>query len=90
MVKVLYQNQQHANGSLAFVLEISVKDEPRSCRPITQKSDEILEKIKQDWHISSHDIAYELNIHHQTVLNHLQKAGSEKKLDVWVHQELSV
>ena len=46
-----------------------VKDEPRPGRPITEQSDEILEKIEQDWHISSHDIAYELNIHHQTVLN---------------------
>ena len=44
-----------------------VKDEPRSNRPITEKSDEILEKIEQDRHISSHDIAYELNIHYQTV-----------------------
>ena len=45
-----------------------VKDEPRSGRPITKKSDKILEKIEQDRHISSHDIAYELNIGHQTVL----------------------
>ena len=36
-----------------------VKDKPRSGRPITERSDEILEKIEQDWHISSHDITYE-------------------------------
>ena len=55
-----------------------------------EKRDEILEKIEQDRHISSHDIAYEWNIHHQTVLNHLQKFGFKKKLDVWMPHELSV
>ena len=55
-----------------------------------RKNDEILEKIKQDRHISSHDVAYELNIHHQTVLNHFQKAEFKKKLDVWAPHELSV
>ena len=28
-------------------------------------------------------------IHHQTVLNHLKKAGFKGKLDVWVPHELS-
>ena len=67
-----------------------VKNEPRFGWPITEKSDEIIEKIEQDQHISSHDIAYELNIHHQTVSNHLQRAGLKKKLDFWVSHELSV
>jgi len=38
-----------------------VKDAPRSGRPIIRK-DEIMEKIKQDRYISSHDIDKELNI----------------------------
>ena len=67
-----------------------VKDEPRPGRAITENSDEILDNIEQDQHISSYNIAYELNIHHQTVLNHLQKAGFKKKLDVWMPHELSV
>ena len=67
-----------------------VKDAPRSGRPIVEKVDEIMEKIDQDRHISCHDIAKALNIHHQTVLNHLKKAGYKKKLDVWVPHELSV
>ena len=67
-----------------------VKDVPRSGRPNTGKSDEILEKIEQDRHISSPDIAYESNINHQSVLNHLQMAGFKKKLDVWVPHEFSV
>jgi len=33
-----------------------VKDAPRSGQPITGKVDEIREKVKQDRHISSHDI----------------------------------
>ena len=67
-----------------------VKDELRSGRPITEKSDEILEKIVRDQHFSSPDIAYELSIHHQTILNRLRKARFKKKLDVWVPHELNV
>ena len=40
--------------------------------------------------LSKSEIAYELNIHHQTVLNHSQKTGFKKKLDVWMTHELSV
>ncbi|XP_043502668.1 histone-lysine N-methyltransferase SETMAR-like isoform X2 [Polistes fuscatus] len=38
---------------------VDVKDAPRSGRPITEKVDEILEKVEQDRHISSHDIGDE-------------------------------
>ena len=51
-----------------------VKDEPRPGRPIVEKVDEIPT-------YSSRDIATELNIHHQTVLNHLHKTGYQKELD---------
>jgi len=81
MVKILYQNQQLGNGWLAFVLEIS-KDEPRSGRPITEKSNEIMVKVERDKHVSTVEIARELGIDHKTVLNHLHKAGYKKKLDV--------
>jgi len=53
-----------------------VKGAPRSGRSITKKI-EIMEKIEQDRHISSHDISKELNINHKTVLN-LEKAGYKK------------
>ena len=55
-----------------------IKDAPRSGRPITGKIDEIMNKVEQDRHISSHDIGKELNIDHKTVLNHLKKAGYKK------------
>ena len=58
-----------------------VKDEPRPDRPIVEKVDEILEKIEVDRHISSRDIATELNIDHKSVLNHLHKDGYQNKLD---------
>jgi len=45
-VKILYQNQQHRNGSLASVPEILIKDEPRSGL-ITKKS-EIMEKVERN------------------------------------------
>jgi len=67
-----------------------VKDEPRSGRPVTEKVDEILEKVQQDKHISSVDVGMELGIDHKTVLNYLHyKAGYKKKLDIWVPHELS-
>ncbi|GBP03314.1 Histone-lysine N-methyltransferase SETMAR [Eumeta japonica] len=50
-----------------------VKDEPRSGRPVTDKVDVVLEKVKQDRHISSYDIAEEPWIDHKTVLTHLKK-----------------
>ena len=61
---------------------VNVKDEPRYSRLITEKSNKILKKIEQNRHISSHDIAYKLYIHHQPVLNQLQKTAFKKKLDV--------
>ena len=61
-------------GALVTVLftrfrseNFNVKDKPRSGRPITEKNDKILEEIEKDRHISSHDVVYELNIHHQPV-----------------------
>ena len=57
-----------------------VKDEPHPGRQIVEKVDEILKKIKVDRHISSRDIATELNIDHKIVLNHLYKNGYQKKL----------
>ncbi|XP_011053166.1 PREDICTED: histone-lysine N-methyltransferase SETMAR-like [Acromyrmex echinatior] len=63
-----------------------VKDELRSGRPITEKSDEIIEKVEHDKHV---EIARELGID-KTVLNHLHKTGYKKKLNVWVPRELSV
>ena len=87
----MYQNQQHANGSLAFVLEIPMsKMSPVLVSQLPRNVMKFSEKIEQDRHISSHDTAYEFNMHHETILNHFQKAGFKKKLVVWVPHELSV
>lgn len=43
-----------------------------------------MNKVQQDRHMSSDDIAKELKIEHQMVLNHLEKIGYRKKFDVWV------
>jgi len=45
---------------------------------LAEKVDEIMEKVEQDRHISSHDIGKELNIDYKTVLNHLKKTGYKK------------
>ena len=62
----------------------------RPGRPIVEKVDESLKKIEVDRHISSRDIARELNIDHTTVLNNSHKTGYQKKLDTWVPHELTV
>ncbi|KAJ0179078.1 hypothetical protein K1T71_004790 [Dendrolimus kikuchii] len=66
-----------------------IKDARRSGRPVTDKIDVIFEKVEQDRHISSYDVAGELGIDHKTVLAHLKKAGYTKKLDIWVPHELT-
>jgi len=67
-----------------------VKDEPHFGRPITEKSDEIMVKVKRDKHVSTVEIARELGIDHKTILNHLHKTGYKKKLDIWVAHKLNV
>ena len=67
-----------------------VKDEPRPGRSIVEKVDEILKNIEVDRHILSRYSVTELNIDHETVLNHLHKTGYQKKLDSWVPHELTV
>ncbi|KAJ0174156.1 hypothetical protein K1T71_010302 [Dendrolimus kikuchii] len=61
-----------------------IKDARRSGRPVTDKIDAIFEKVEQDRHISSYDVAGEVGIDHKTVLAHLKKAGYTKKLDIWL------
>ena len=68
---------------------VEVNDAPRSGRPAVVNVDKIIENIEIDHQVSSRSIAQKLNINHQTVLNHLQKAGFKKKLDVWVPHELT-
>jgi len=48
-------------------------------RPITEKS-EIMVKVEHDKHVSTVEIARELDIDQKTVLNHLHKAGYKKKM----------
>ena len=49
----------------------SVKDEVRSGRPVTDKISAIFEKVR---HISSYDIAEELDVNYKTVLRYLRKS----------------
>ena len=65
-----------------------MKDEPRSGRPITKKSDEIMVKVERDKHVSTVEIARELGIDYKTILNYLHKARYKKKFDVWIPHEL--
>ncbi|KOX69670.1 hypothetical protein WN51_04952 [Melipona quadrifasciata] len=50
------------------------------------KHDAVSVHAAQSWfkdrHVSSYDIGKRLNVDYKTVLNHLQKAGYKRKLDV--------
>ncbi|XP_044313294.1 histone-lysine N-methyltransferase SETMAR-like [Drosophila rhopaloa] len=69
--------------------ENDTMDKPDGGRPVTTNTDQIMENIKLDRHVTYRDIAEEIEVSHQTVLNHLQKAGYKKKLDVWVPHDLT-
>ena len=56
-----------------------VKNEPRSGRSITEKSDEIMVKIERDKHVSTVEIARELGIDHKTILNHFHTKLDTKR-----------
>ena len=63
----------HANGSLIFVLEISMSMmSPVLVGQLPKKVMKFSKKLRKTGRP------------HQNVLNHLQKAGIKKKLDVWV------
>ncbi|GBP62210.1 Disks large 1 tumor suppressor protein [Eumeta japonica] len=49
---------------------------------VTDKEDAILEKVEQDPHLNSYDIAEKLEIVNKTVLNLFKNAGYTKKLDI--------
>ncbi|XP_078051426.1 histone-lysine N-methyltransferase SETMAR-like, partial [Augochlora pura] len=68
---------------------IDVKDAPRTSRPVVENVDKNTEIIEIDRHVSSLSIALELKIDHETVLNHLHKAGFKKKLHVWAPHQLT-
>ncbi|XP_017062383.1 histone-lysine N-methyltransferase SETMAR-like [Drosophila ficusphila] len=66
-----------------------VEDAPRSGRPVVENCDKIAELVERDRHSRSRSIGQELDMSHQTVINHLKKLGVTKKLDVWVPHELT-
>ncbi|GFW73899.1 histone-lysine N-methyltransferase SETMAR [Trichonephila clavipes] len=66
-----------------------VKDAPRVGRLVVENVDKITEIIEVDRHVSTRSITQKLKIDHQTVLNHLRKAGFKKKLNAWVQHQLT-
>ncbi|GBP60196.1 hypothetical protein EVAR_81341_1 [Eumeta japonica] len=62
-----------------------VEDEPRSGRPVTDKFNAILEKVEQDCHISSYDIAEVLGANPKTVFIHLKKLDVQKSVILRFH-----
>jgi len=61
-----YQYVWHKANLSVFNLEILMSKMHLAGRPFTGKVDEIMEKVEQERHISSHDIGKELNIDHKT------------------------
>ena len=65
--------------------ENDTMDKPAGGRPVTTNTDQIMEYIELDRHVASRDIAQEVGVSHQTILNHLQKAGYKKSLMFGCH-----
>nr|XP_032519141.1 histone-lysine N-methyltransferase SETMAR-like [Danaus plexippus plexippus] len=65
-------------------------DKPAGGRSVTTNSDRIMENIELDRCVASRDIAQEIGVIHQTILNHLLKAGYKNKLDFWVSHDLTL
>ncbi|GBP90233.1 Histone-lysine N-methyltransferase SETMAR [Eumeta japonica] len=83
-------DKRHETGSSFQSGSFDVKNEYRSNQFVTLKIDDLLDKVEQDVHISSCDIAEELGTNHKTVLIHFtKKAGYAKKLDTWVTHKLT-
>ena len=66
-----------------------MKDEVCSGRTVTDKISAIFKKVEQDLHISSYDIAEELDVDYKTVLRHLRRSGYQKQLNIWVPHDLT-
>lgn len=56
---------------------------------MTTNTEQIMEHTELDRQVSYHDIAQEMSVSHQTVINHLQNAGYNIKLGVWVPNDLT-
>ena len=65
--------------------ENDTMDKPAGGRPVTTNTDKIKEIIELDRHVASRDIAQEMGVSHQTILNHLRKAGYKKSLMFGCH-----
>ena len=58
--------------------------------PVTDKISTIFEKVDQERHISSYDIAEELGVDHKTVLRHLLRLGTRKKMAFGYYHMISL
>ena len=76
--KSVRETFREINGPL-MVFWGMVLYQPAGGRPVTTNTDQIMEYIELDRHVASRDIAQEVGVSHQTILNHLQKAGYKKK-----------
>ncbi|GBP65455.1 hypothetical protein EVAR_36707_1 [Eumeta japonica] len=61
--------------SVRVVDNFDVENKSRSRQHAMDKGNAILDKVEQDWNISSYEITEELMIRRKTVLTHLKKAG---------------
>jgi len=77
---VLYHFEPRRNGfDDSEPVKTKPWSQPAGGRPVTTNTDQIIENIELDRHVASRDIAQALGVSHQTILNHLQKAGYKKK-----------
>lgn len=68
--------------------DFSLKDEPRSGRPVEVDDDQIKAIIDSDRHSTTREIAEKLDVSHTCIEKRIKQLGYVKKLDLWVPHEL--
>ena len=87
MAQELETYTQCTGGSRGFCKEDeSLEDEKHCGWPFEGDSNQLKESSEL---ILTQEVAEELNLNHSMVIQHLKQSGKVKKLDKWVHHELT-
>lgn len=62
----------------------------RTGQPVTEQDDEIIAEVEQEQYVSNCDIAKELHIHQQRILNHLKKTSYKNNSMLGCHPPYSL
>ena len=66
-----------------------LEDQPRTGRPMIVEDERILQLLQDDPHLTAYDLAEELGVSHQAVVNHMHALGKVYKINQWVPHDLT-